>query len=168
MGGLLTPETETHLTAKPVPMTRWKKRVLTLLLVGVALIVASPFVLNIVLDHLIYEHRFPSEMRVVAPDGSITFRPYALHPEDKGHLVQSAFLARGLWPTHHISTEDNDYLFGPFGRVVVLKTVGIHSRGVTSTRHWAGESHAFPFSDTPMTERDFLQFYTAESRHDTQ
>jgi hypothetical protein len=146
-------------------MTRRTKRFLVVLLVVTALVIACPFAVHGIVSYLVYRHRFASEMRVVAPDGSITFRPYELHLEDKGHMVQVAFLSKALWPVHHISTADYDYLFGPFGRVVVLTTVGFHARAVTDSRHWSGDRHSFPFSDTPLTEQDFLQNYVQDSTH---
>ncbi len=139
--------------------SRRRRIILIGISVVVLLLLASPFVCNGVLDYLIYHHRFSSEMRVISSDGTIEFRAYNLHLEDKGHMVNAAFRSLGLWPTHHVSTDHHDYLFGPLGRVAVLSKAGIHARVVTDIRWWTGDPHSFPFSDSPMTKEMFDRYY---------
>lgn len=131
---------------------------------GLLLLAGRPFFVEAAIDYLLVDGRLVSEMQVVAPDGTVTFRPCSLFLEDKGHFIQAAVRSKTLWPVHHISTLERDYVFGPLGRVIVLARVGFHARSIVETKHWSGDRHAFPFTGGRMAEEEFVKDYASDAQ----
>ena len=118
--------------------------------VGILSLLVIFVAFRVYVDWAVNSHAVSAEARVIGPAGLPAFASVPNpQSEERVAIGAAVFRACGLWPQHVVYSGERVYAFAPLGKVFVLVSNGIDSKGVESRAHWKGTPHDFPFPETP-------------------